>query len=108
MFEKTKLKATYDTYVTVARAGHNIKNTVDVQVEKCKNQVLVLLSNYMNIERPNLEGLGFDPPDEYKPDDLALGSWHCGKSPTGYCVYHDTNDPSHDFCLFCGDPEERK
>lgn len=29
-------------------------------------------------------------------------------SPTGCCVYDDDADPCHDFCLYCGDPEERK
>lgn len=34
--------------------------------------------------------------------------WICKTSPTGYCVYNHTEDPIHDHCLFCGDPEERK
>ena len=34
--------------------------------------------------------------------------WGCDKSPTGLCVYDDKNDPAHDQCLCCGDPNERK
>lgn len=32
----------------------------------------------------------------------------CDKSPTGRCVYAIDQDPSWDFCLYCGDPHERK
>jgi hypothetical protein len=41
-------------------------------------------------------------------DDLVIGAWDCDKSPIGKCVYDDPADRNHDFCLFCGDPEERK
>lgn len=34
--------------------------------------------------------------------------WTCPKSPTGYCVYDDVEDPDHDSCTICGDPSERK
>ena len=30
------------------------------------------------------------------------------KNISGVCVYDDEEDPCHDFCLFCGDPDERK
>lgn len=58
----------------------------------------------------------FIPPysaDE-KPDrDPAYevpGTWPCPdeRNPAGTCVYDDANDPCHDFCRFCGHPEERK
>lgn len=44
---------------------------------------------------------------------LALGGWECPgsdsvKNPAGVCVYDTGKDPAHDFCLFCGEPEERK
>lgn len=44
-------------------------------------------------------------------DTLVIpGSWDCtdARNPTGTCVYDDVNDDCHDFCLFCGAPEERK
>lgn len=34
--------------------------------------------------------------------------WECSTSPVGYCVYDIVEDPAHDDCLFCGEPEERK
>jgi hypothetical protein len=34
--------------------------------------------------------------------------WDCPTSPTQGCVYDVENDPSWDFCLYCGDPYERK
>jgi hypothetical protein len=43
----------------------------------------------------------------YITDD-GMEDWPCSTSPTGRCVYDDTNDPAHDQCLYCGDPEERK
>ncbi len=36
-----------------------------------------------------------------------LGDWKC-TGPVGVCVYDHFEDPPHDHCLFCGDPEERK
>lgn len=42
------------------------------------------------------------------PSWLEHGDWECSTSPTGRCVYDEQEDSIHDFCLFCGDPEERK
>lgn len=40
---------------------------------------------------------------------ITLGKyWECPESPTGYCIYNHDEDPCHDNCLVCGDPEERK
>lgn len=41
--------------------------------------------------------------------DFAIGfTWECEKSPIGLCIYNSYKDGAHDFCLICGDPEERK
>lgn len=37
----------------------------------------------------------------------AFGGHRCDASPTRECVYDETEDPECDFCLYCGDPEER-
>lgn len=37
-----------------------------------------------------------------------LDQWECKDSPIGICIYNDKEDPIHDFCVFCDDPEERK
>ena len=36
------------------------------------------------------------------------GTWDCDTSPIGTCVYYYPEDPAHDNCLFCHEPEERK
>lgn len=54
---------------------------------------------------------------EYAMDQLGLneltcilveGLHECVRSPTRQCLYDDEEDPSHDGCLVCGEPEERK
>jgi hypothetical protein len=45
----------------------------------------------------------------YYPDDISVTEiWDCAKSPVGKCIYNHFEDPCHDWCLVCGDPEERK
>lgn len=45
----------------------------------------------------------------YYPDDIVVTEdWDCTKSPVGKCIYNQFEDPCHDQCLVCGDPEERK
>jgi hypothetical protein len=39
---------------------------------------------------------------------LQVGSWDCGGSPTGLCVYDMSTDEREDACLFCEEPSERK
>jgi len=47
---------------------------------------------------------------EELPQDIELthGSWDCYESPTAACVYDDAEDPMHDCCVICQQPEERK
>lgn len=44
------------------------------------------------------------------PDSSFLkeGKWECIESPTFLCWYDSAEDPAHDWCLYCGEPEERK
>jgi len=35
-------------------------------------------------------------------------TWDCPESPFGYCMYHKILDRSHDNCVFCHEPHERK
>jgi len=39
---------------------------------------------------------------------LILGTWPCPDSPTKFCIYNSLEDPCHDDCIICHDPEERK
>lgn len=38
----------------------------------------------------------------------VIGSWDCEHSPFGICMYHNFEDPAHDNCIFCHQPNERK
>lgn len=42
------------------------------------------------------------------PSWVEHGHWDCPTSPTKRCAYNHKKDPIHDFCIFCGEPEERK
>jgi hypothetical protein len=49
----------------------------------------------------------FDGVQCTKCSEFAEG-WYCPTSPTHQCVYDSAEDPRHDSCVYCGDPEERK
>lgn len=38
----------------------------------------------------------------------VVGDWKCEKSPIGHCIYNHFDDPVHDDCIFCHEPDERK
>jgi hypothetical protein len=38
---------------------------------------------------------------------MGGGQWVCKDSPNGYCWY-SADDHARDYCIVCGDPEERK
>lgn len=40
----------------------------------------------------------------------ATSGWHCPDTRNAFkhCIYNDLEDECHDFCLFCGKPEERQ
>lgn len=40
--------------------------------------------------------------------DIDVQGWYCPDSPDHLCDYDLDNDPCRDYCLFCGEPEERK
>ncbi len=45
----------------------------------------------------------------YYTDDITVTEdWTCTKSPVGKCIYNHFEDPCHDVCLVCSEPEERK
>jgi hypothetical protein len=37
-----------------------------------------------------------------------VSEWDCDKSPVGLCVYNPFEDRAKDFCIYCGNPNERK
>jgi hypothetical protein len=49
--------------------------------------------------------------DNYKdnmPENHNIGSWPCPNSPIEVCVYNLDEDPCEDYCIYCGEPDERK
>lgn len=80
-----------------------------LDVEECDvmGEVFREVAEAWNREHP--EGIDGEP---INAEDLVMPkSWECEgepPSPTGFCIYDDENDPPLDFCLFCGEPDERK
>ena len=67
----------------------------------------ILLSNEPDlVARLNAMEM-FPPVEELTDDDLTIGDWPCEASPVEVCVYFADDGPM-DFCLFCGEPHERK
>lgn len=60
--------------------------------ERAESEILALVAREVSVDA----------------DDLYLGYWECEGSPTGQCIYNDTEDSMHDCCLICEDPAERK
>lgn len=48
------------------------------------------------------------PDDRYESHFHRASDWDCKDSPIGLCLYHNIEDPAHDNCIYCGNPEERK
>jgi hypothetical protein len=74
--------------------------------------VIDMLDEGMRIDEA-LELLGQEGNDELRRNvQLAYypvrHRWTCTNSSTGYCVYDNARDASHDECLVCAQPEERK
>jgi len=75
------------------------------QIDSAKQQVS-MLETALDMRLLQLANERFNSP--YKDGELHFGFYECEKSPTSQCVYLESDDPMHDFCLFCEDPEERK
>jgi hypothetical protein len=48
------------------------------------------------------------PDDRFEAQFHRVSHWDCNESPIGLCLYHNIEDPAHDSCIYCGEPEERK
>lgn len=44
----------------------------------------------------------------FDADLISIGMHNCPTSPIGVCAYEDDEDPSHEDCVFCHEPNERK
>lgn len=55
-------------------------------------------------------GVDFSEPGGvvFRPEELAVASHDCLKSPIESCVFDNTEDPGHCACLFCELPEDRE
>lgn len=77
-----------------------------VEVEKAATLLYAARRKLVQVKHDLVKG---DPKVEgIHPDNLAFGIHYCDTSPTTECVYDDSEDHCHDFCLFCEDPHERK
>jgi hypothetical protein len=47
-------------------------------------------------------------PEPTQPGYVVGRTWKCEDSPHTFCEYQEDEDPAHDSCVPCGDPEERK
>jgi hypothetical protein len=75
------------------------RSAVDEAKKDFENRQSTLNDLYVKI----LQEKGYDPMDL-----IVTGTWGCKNSPVETCVYHFFEDPCHDHCIFCGNPEERK
>lgn len=71
-----------------------------------KKTIEMLQRDKRKIEHEILRLAGGSPTCE--PFFSVVGTWDCEKSPCGLCCYDHYKDPVHDFCIYCGKPEERK
>lgn len=64
--------------------------------------------NFETVEIVSCESLEVVKP-ERPPGPITLSIWPCNNgSPSGWCEYNSEEDPVHDQCVYCGQPEERK
>ena len=72
------------------------------QIESYREQIQTLDDKIRELVEPELEKkFGYSV-------GYSLGVHECNKSPYGFCTYDHVEDPRWDFCVFCGDPHERK
>jgi len=76
------------------------KNPIQSRILECAKKIEDLEDEIGQMIRPYLS----ESSDFYSVDFL----WGCDKSPFGLCVYHKIEDPAHDNCIFCNEPQERK
>jgi hypothetical protein len=85
--------------------------SIEGKVFSLKNKRRALLKGHKCIAGPRKR---FDPDEKWFSSGGACiicsenHDWWCPKSDDGICEFDSENDPSHDFCLHCGQPEERK
>lgn len=86
----------------VAKAQQKIDDA-ESDIEAYQGDIVEIVEPFLP---PYEEGQEPDDPPEY----VVPGTWSCPdeRNPAGTCVYDDRNDGCHDFCRFCGHPEERK
>jgi hypothetical protein len=41
------------------------------------------------------------------PDLMTDFGWECEKSPIGFCLYNNKEDPQAEHCIHCGEPYVR-
>lgn len=94
------------------------------QLEKTREEYEALLDNHVRTlvieslrrlraaRTENEEDTDIPYDEDVEDGDVtAPGTWNCpdtARNVVGTCVYDEQEDPAHDNCLFCHQPEERK
>lgn len=75
-----------------------LKDSLDI-VESSYNKIEIKLNTqlYKYLKSKNITA--------YRP---VMGYQQCPNSEVCFCIYDEAEDPVHDNCLICGQPEERK
>ena len=71
-------------------------------IRECQHQILI---EEVKIAKLLEHAIGVDNYGRY---NITLGIHDCEKSPLLMCCYERFDDPAFDYCIFCGDPHERK
>jgi hypothetical protein len=93
------------TRINEARAGIRLLEHVEREAkDKLLVEAMRRRDDTLDKEREE------EPVDKEEYWALETSGWDCPdeRNAYGFCVYHDEEDPCHDSCLFCGEPEERK
>lgn len=111
---KARLEETYNVRLIPERTYADAKAVIArnfVRITELRRQINHLEQDTEDTIRPFLPVLDKDEGEEDPTDTFVITrAWSCPdeRNPAGYCVYNDDVDPMHDFCRFCGHPEERK
>ncbi len=77
------------------------RKEIEKELDKIESEITAVVQS---LARNNRDKFLADV--ESGDDEYDLGNWECS-GPLGRCVY-SADDHYNDFCVFCGEPEERK
>lgn len=111
---KRRMEETHNVRLLPHRSYDEARTVIGanfVKITALQHQINLLTHDTEDTIRAFLPVLDPDEGTEDPLDTFVITrAWSCPdtRNPAGYCVYNDDVDPIHDFCRFCGHPEERK